>query len=156
MATAIRVGDPAPDFTLNTQAGTPVTLSAYRGDKVVVLFFYPRDDSFGCTREACAFRDSFSDFVDAGAEVIGVSSDSVDSHGRFASKHNLPFQLAADPGGTVRAAYGVPSTLGVLPGRVTYVIDREGVVRHVFSSQVQFGTHVEQALDVVRRLSTPV
>ena len=149
-------GQPAPGFTLKDASGKPWSLEQLRASGPVVLFFYPRDDSFGCTREACAFRDSFSDFVDAGAEVIGVSSDSVDSHGRFASKHNLPFQLAADPGGTVRAAYGVPSTLGVLPGRVTYVIDREGVVRHVFSSQVQFGTHVEQALDVVRRLSTPV
>jgi peroxiredoxin Q/BCP len=155
MAASIAVGDVAPDFTLDTQAGTPVTLSSYRGDRVVVLFFYPRDDSFGCTREACAFRDSFSDFVDAGAEVIGVSSDSVDSHGRFADKHRLPFQLAADKGGAVRAAYGVPTTLGVLPGRVTYVIDTAGVVRHVFNSQVQFGGHVERALAVVRELGAP-
>ncbi len=154
MATTIRVGDPAPDFTLDTQAGTPVTLSSYQGSKVVVLFFYPRDDSPGCTREACSFRDSFSDFVDAGAEVIGVSSDSVASHGRFADKHRLPFQLAADPDGKVRAAYGVQATLGILPGRVTFVIGADGVVRHVFSSQMQVGKHVEQALAVVRELAT--
>jgi thioredoxin-dependent peroxiredoxin len=148
----IGVGDSAPDFTLDSGSG-PVTLSAYRGDKVVVLYFYPKDDSYGCTRQACAFRDSFEDFVDAGAEVIGVSSDSVASHESFAGKHRLPFTLVADPGGAVRKQFGVPSTLGMLPGRVTYVIDRDGVVRHVFNSQMRIGDHVGQALDVVRRLT---
>jgi thioredoxin-dependent peroxiredoxin len=149
---SIGVGDSAPDFTLDSGSG-PVTLSAYQGHKVVVLYFYPKDDSFGCTREACAFRDAFEDFVEAGAEVIGVSSDSVASHESFAGRHRLPFTLVADPGGVIRRQYGVPSTLGVLPGRVTYVIDRDGVVRHVFNSQLRFGDHVEQALTVVRRLT---
>ena len=149
---SVGVGDSAPDFTLDSGSG-PVALSAYRGDKVVVLYFYPKDDSYGCTKEACAFRDSFEDFVDAGAEVIGVSSDSVASHESFAGKHRLPFTLVADPGGAVRRQFGVPSTLGMLPGRVTYVIDREGVVRHVFNSQMRIGDHVGQALDVVRRLT---
>jgi peroxiredoxin Q/BCP len=154
MATrSVGVGDIAPDFTLNTQDGRPVTLSGYRGDKVVVLFFYPKDDSYGCTREACAFRDAFEDFVDAGAEVIGISSDSVASHGQFATKHQLPFQLVADAGGKVRKDFGVAGTLGILPGRVTYVIDRDGVVQHVFSSQTQFGGHVERALETVRKLA---
>jgi len=149
---SVGVGDKAPDFTLDSASG-PVTLSAYRGDKVVVLYFYPKDDTYGCTKEACAFRDSFEDFVDAGAEVIGVSSDSVASHESFAGKHRLPFTLVADPGGAVRREFGVPSTLGMLPGRVTYVIDREGVVRHVFNSQMRIGDHVGRALDVVRRLT---
>lgn len=155
MSRSIAVGDVAPDFTLDTQDGTPVTLSGYRGDKVVVLFFYPKDDSYGCTREACAFRDAFEDFVEAGAEVVGISSGSVASHEQFATRHKLPFRLVADPGGQVRKEFGVPGTLGLWPGRVTYVIDREGVVRHVFSSQTQFGGHVERALEMVRTLAQP-
>jgi peroxiredoxin Q/BCP len=156
MARSIGVGDPAPDFTLDTPGGPAVTLSSYRGDNVVVLFFYPKDDTYGCTREACAFRDAFEDFVEAGAEVIGISSDSVASHEQFATRHRLPFQLVADAGGQVRRAYGVADTLGLWPGRVTFVIDREGVVRHVFSSQTQFGGHVEQALRMVRTLASRV
>jgi len=156
MATpSIAVGDTAPDFTLTNQSGQQVRLSDYRGRQVVVLYFYPRDDTYGCTREACAFRDKFEDFVDAGAVVIGVSSDSVASHDQFANKHRLPFQLVADPGGQLRASYGVSAGLGVLPGRVTYVIDRQGVVRHVFSSRTQFEGHVEQALKQVRQLTQP-
>ncbi len=156
MPAAVGVGDPAPDFTLPADNGETITLSRYRGEKVVVLYFYPRDDSYGCTREACAFRDAFEDFVAAGAEVIGVSSDSADSHERFARRHSLPFRLVADAGGELRSAFGVPSLLGVLPGRVTYVIDRGGVVRHMFSSQTRFGGHVERALTVVRELARPV
>jgi peroxiredoxin Q/BCP len=152
---AVGVGDPAPDFTLPAGNGGTVNLSQYRGEKVVVLFFYPSDDSFGCTREACAFRDAFEDFVAAGAEVIGVSSDSADSHERFARRHALPFRLVADVDGELRSSFGVPETLGLLPGRVTYVIDRDGVVRHVFSSQTRFAGHVGRALRVVRELARP-
>ena len=147
------VGDTAPDFTLPTQRGDQVTLSDFRDKKVVVLFFYPKDDSYGCTREACAFRDAFEDFTEAGAEVIGVSSDSVASHDQFATKHQLPFTLVADGGGELRRKYGVNTALGVFPGRVTYVIDQQGVVRHVFSSLTQFTGHVEQALGMVRGLA---
>ena len=154
MATpSIAVGDTAPDFTLTNQSGQQVTLSEYRDRQVVVLYFYPRDDTYGCTREACAFRDKFEDFVDAGAVVIGVSSDSVASHDQFATKHRLPFQLVADRGGQLRASYGVSAGLGVLPGRVTYVIDRQGVVRHIFSSRTQFEGHVERALKQVHQLT---
>jgi peroxiredoxin Q/BCP len=149
---AIGVGDAAPDFTLPAQTGEQVTLSDYLGDKVVVLYFYPKDETRGCTAEACAFRDSYEEFAEAGAQVIGVSSDSVDSHDRFARKYNLPFVLVADDGGAVRKRYGIPSTLGILPGRVTFVIDREGVVRHVFNSMVNIGKHIDGALDVVRSL----
>ena len=153
---AIGVGDVAPDFTLPSQNGTTVTLSAFRGDKVVVLYFYPKDETAGCTREACAFRDSHDAFAEAGAQVIGVSSDSVASHDRFAKKHGLPFILAADADGSVRDAYGVPKSLfGLIPGRVTYVIDRDGIVRHVFSSQANIGKHIGGALEVVQSLSAP-
>jgi thioredoxin-dependent peroxiredoxin len=119
----------------------------------VVLYFYPKDETPGCTKEACAFRDSYEVFAEAGAEVIGVSSDSVDKHAAFAGHHELPFTLLSDEGGQVRKSYGVPSTLGILPGRVTYVIDRTGTVRHVFNSMTNIGRHVNDALDVVKTLS---
>jgi thioredoxin-dependent peroxiredoxin len=127
-------------------------LSEFRDHKAVVLYFYPKDDTPGCTKESCAFRDSYQDFQDAGAEVIGVSSDSAESHGRFAAKHRLPFTLLADQGGQVRKHYGVPATLGLLPGRVTFVIGRDGVVRHVFNSQFQATQHVSEALQALRDL----
>jgi thioredoxin-dependent peroxiredoxin len=152
MARGIRVGDKAPDFTLPSQAGEPVQLSGRLGERTVVLYFYPKDETPGCTKEACAFRDSYEVFTEAGAEVIGVSSDSVDKHAAFSGHHQLPFTLLSDEGGQARKSYGVPSTLGLLPGRVTYVIDRAGIVRHIFSSQTNIGRHVSDALDVVRKL----
>jgi thioredoxin-dependent peroxiredoxin len=153
MARGIQVGDKAPDFTLPSQAGEQVRLSDRFGERIVVLYFYPKDETVGCTKEACAFRDSYEVFAEAGAEVIGVSSDSVDKHAAFAGHHELPFTLLSDQGGQVRKSYAVPATLGLLPGRVTYVIDRAGTVRHVFSSQTNIGRHVNDALDVVKKLS---
>jgi thioredoxin-dependent peroxiredoxin len=152
MARGIQVGDKAPDFTLPSQSGELVRLHDRLGERVVVLYFYPKDNTSGCTAEACAFRDSYETFTDAGAEVIGVSSDSADKHAAFAGQHHLPFTLVADKGGRVRKSYGVPSVLGVIPGRVTYVIDRTGTVRHVFSSMTNIGQHVSDALEVVRQL----
>ena len=153
MARGIQVGDKAPDFTLPSQTGEQVRLSDRLGERIVVLYFYPKDETAGCTKEACAFRDSYEAFAEAGAEVIGVSSDSVDRHAAFAGHHELPFTLLSDQGGQVRKSYAVPATLGILPGRVTYVIDRAGIVRHVFSSQTNIGRHVNDALDVVKKLS---
>ncbi len=152
MAQSIRAGDQAPDFTLPSQSGDLVRLQDRLGERVVVLYFYPRDDTRGCTAEACAFRDSYEVFADAGAEVIGISSDSVDKHAAFAGRHELPFTLLSDQGGQVRKRYGVPAVLGLLPGRVTYVIDRQGTVRHSFSSMTSIGQHVSDALKVVRHL----
>ena len=152
MAPGIQVGDKAPDFTLPSQSGEQVRLHDRLGERVVVLYFYPKDNTSGCTAEACAFRDSHETFTDAGAEVMGVSSDSADKHAAFAGRHNLPFTLVADQGGRVRKSYGVPSVLGVIPGRVTYVIDRTGTVRHVFSSMTNIDQHVSDALEVVRQL----
>ena len=153
MARGIQVGDKAPDFTLPSQSGDPVRLHDRLGDRVVVLYFYPKDDTPGCTAEACGFRDSHEAFTDAGAEVIGISSDSTGRHASFAGRHQLPFTLLSDQGGQVRKSYGVPAVLGVLPGRVTYVIDRTGTVRHVFNSMTNIGRHVGDALDVVKKLS---
>jgi thioredoxin-dependent peroxiredoxin len=155
MARGIGVGDKAPDFTLPSQTGEDVQLSDRLGDRVVVLYFYPKDETPGCTREACAFRDSFEVFSEAGADVIGVSSDSVDKHASFADHHKLPFTLLSDAGGAVRKSYGVPSTLGLLPGRTTYVIDRAGVVQRVFNSQTNIGGHINEALEAVKQLQAP-
>ena len=152
MARGIGVGDPAPDFTLPSQSGEQVRLSDRLGEQVVVLYFYPKDNTPGCTAEACAFRDSHEVFSEAGAEVIGVSSDSADRHAAFAGRYDLPFTLLSDAGGRIRKTYGVPAVLGVLPGRVTYVIDRQGTVRHVFNSMTNIDQHVGDALAVVRRL----
>jgi peroxiredoxin Q/BCP len=148
------VGATAPDFTKTTQNGDTITLSQFRGYKTVVLYFYPKDETAGCTAEACTFRDSFEDFVEAGAVVIGVSQDSDESHRRFATHHRLPFLLVSDADKVLQKAYGVPKTMGLLPGRVTYVIDRQGKVQHVFSSQLNAAKHVREALDVVKRLSS--
>jgi peroxiredoxin Q/BCP len=152
MAQRVGVGDKAPDFTLPATSGEPVRLYDRVGRNVVVLYFYPKDETSGCTAEACAFRDSYEAFTDVGAEVIGVSSDSVERHVAFAGKHNLMFTLLSDKGGKVRKLFGVPSALGVLPGRVTYVIDRSGTVRHMFSSLMDIDGHVNDALGAVQRL----
>lgn len=146
----VQPGGTAPDFALPDPTGRVVRLSEFRGRKAVVLYFYPKDDTPGCTKESCTFRDQYQDFQDAGAEVIGVSSDSPDSHAKFASKHRLPFVLLSDRDGAVRRAYGVPATLGLLPGRVTYVIDRDGVVRHVFNSQFHAAQHVAEAIGALK------
>jgi peroxiredoxin Q/BCP len=142
----VDVGSVAPDFTLPSQSGEMVSLRDIVGTKPVVLFFYPKDDTLGCTKEVCAFRDEHDEFAKLNAEVMGISSDSVESHRSFAAKHDLPFTLLSDERGKVRKLYGVPSTFGLFPGRVTYVIDREGVVRRIFSSQLSVEQHVGEAL----------
>jgi peroxiredoxin Q/BCP len=129
-----------------------VSLKGLLAAKEVVLYFYPKDNTPGCTAEAKAFRDSYEAFKEMGAEVVGVSSDSVDSHVDFSSRCDLPFTLLSDPGGKVRKLYGVPSTMGLLPGRVTYVIDTNGVVRHVFNSQFNATKHVDEAIRVLRSI----
>ena len=149
----VGVGSKAPDFTLPSQSGEMANLKDFLGQKPVVLFFYPKDDTPGCTKQACAFRDGYEEFGKLDAEVVGISSDTVASHERFAAKHDLPFTLLSDEGSKVRALYGVPSTLGLFPGRVTYVIDAEGVVRHVFSSQLGVERHVEEALRALGSVS---
>ena len=150
--TAVKVGDLAPDFGRMTYDATPVSLSALRGTHFVVLYFYPKDDTPGCTAEACAFRDSYAAFTNINAVVIGVSGDPDASHRAFVEKHRLPFLLVSDRDGGLRAAYGVPAVSG-MPGRVTYVIDRRGIVRHVFASQADAAAHAQNALDVVRELA---
>ncbi|EPX56744.1 Alkyl hydroperoxide reductase subunit C-like protein [Cystobacter fuscus DSM 2262] len=150
----IKVGDEAPDFNFTHKNGSPASLKSLRQQKAVVLYFYPKDDTPGCTAQACSFRDSYEDFVQAGAEVIGVSSDDASKHEAFAARYRLPFTLVSDADGELRKRYGVPrSFLGLVPGRVTYVIDRQGVVQHVFNSQLQSTKHISEAMDVLKRLS---
>jgi len=148
----IAVGDKAPDFTLPSNTGETVTLSQFFGKKNVVLFFYPKDESRGCTKEACAFRDSYEVFKDLGAEVLGINVGDLESHQKFVNKYMLPFRLLVDEDNRVRELYGVPSTLGIVSGRVTYVIDKKGIVRHIFSSQFQPEKHIEEAISVLRTL----
>lgn len=148
----MRIGDLAPDFSLPDKNGAVVRLATLRGGPVVV-FFYPKDDTPTCTVEACLFRDSHEDFVAAGARVLGISSDGAASHAAFAGKHRLPFALLTDKDGRVRKAFGVKRTLGILPGRATYVLDAQGVVQHVFQSSRKPERHVADALVVVRRLA---
>ena len=153
--TQVKVGDKAPDFALPSQTSEKITLSSFLGKKNVILYFYPRDESPGCTREACAFRDSYELFKDLGAEVIGVNSGDIESHAAFAKHHSLQFILLSDKGDKVRKLYGVPSTLRLIKGRVTYVIDKEGIVRHIFNSQNQPEKHIEEAMKILRILQQP-
>ena len=152
--TKVMEGQAAPDFTAPRTGGGEFRLSDLRGKSALVLYFYPKDETPGCTAEACAFRDSYEIFVDAGAEVVGVSGDSVESHERFAEHHELPFTLISDKGGAIRRLYGVKATLGIWPGRVTFVIDKDGLVRHVFSSQIDSVRHVEEALNTLRAVAS--
>jgi peroxiredoxin Q/BCP len=147
-----REGDRAPDAELTLHTDETIALADLWRDRVVILFFYPKDGSLVCTKEACAFRDAYEEFLDAGATVVGVSGDSADSHRAFAEQHRLPFLLATDADGALRRAFRVPKTMGILPGRVTYVIDRQGVVRRVFSAQFAADRHVREALDSLGQL----
>lgn len=146
------VGQKIPEVVFRGEQGAEVKLSQYLGKKTIVLYFYPKDETTGCTAEACSFRDSYEDFKAAGAEVIGVSADDEASHASFKTNHRLPFVLLSDSGGVAAKAFGVKKTFGLIAGRVTFVIDREGVVRHRFDSLIRVTEHVSQALDLVKQL----
>ncbi|MEH2324839.1 MAG: peroxiredoxin [Nostoc sp.] len=148
----IKVGDTAPNFTLPAQNGSTISFQDFRG-KNVVLYFYPKDDTPGCTAESCAFRDQYEVFKSAGGEVVGVSADSIESHQKFAAKYNLPFTLLTDKGDQVRKLYGATAAFGLFPSRVTYVIDQQGVVQYVFDSMFNFKGHVEEALKTLQQLA---
>jgi peroxiredoxin Q/BCP len=153
LAQPLSSGDRAPQIALTDQNGVERRSDQLAG-KALVLFFYPKDDTPGCTMEACAFRDSYADLQALGAEVWGVSGDDAGSHQRFASRHNLPYPLLVDRGNQLRRAFGVPAVLGLLPGRVTYVIDADGVIRHVFNNLLDGPAHRREALEALRRLQT--
>ncbi|CAG8451790.1 2656_t:CDS:2 [Dentiscutata heterogama] len=173
------INKPAPtDLTLKNQDGEDVCLGDFVGKKPTIIFFYPKDETYGCTKEfiilsislakpilslpkptylhsinimsACSFRDSHSVFSEAGAIVVGISADSPESHKRFAENQNLPYQLLSDPNGEAKKAFGVSDTFGFLPGRVTYLINREGIVQDVFSSQLDFKGHAKKAVEFIK------
>ncbi len=149
----VRVGDRAPDFTLPNQSGQMVSLHDFAGRNNVVLYFYPKDFTVGCTAEAKTFSVNYDQFRQMGAEIIGVSSDSVESHGGFAAECKVPFLLLSDRKGRLRETYGVGATLGLIAGRVTYIIDKAGVIRHIFSSQLNPKKHVREALEILKSIS---
>ena len=148
---ALQIGDAAPDFTLPDQNGELVRLAGFKSRRVVI-YFYPKDDTPGCTMEACAFRDNYAELQSLGAEVWGVSGDDASSHQRFATRHQLPYPLLVDQANGLRKAFGVPSVLGLLPGRVTYVIDASGVIRHIFNNLLDGPAHLREAKAALQSL----
>lgn len=149
----VNIGDKVPLFKLKDQNGELFDLGKVVGAHNLVIYFYPKDDTPGCTKEACSFRDQFEAFKDANALVIGISSDSPESHKKFAEKYNLPFVLLSDSKKEVREMFGVPGSLfGLIPGRVTYIVDRTGIVRHVFNSQMNAEQHVAEAMEILKKM----
>ena len=145
----LQKGDQLPHFILKDENHQPINISSLKG-KFLVLYFYPKDDTPGCIKEACSFRDSFQDLVDAGAVVYGVSNDKPSIHAQFKEKYRLPFSLLSDTGGELRKLLGVPNDLfGLLPGRVTYIFDPEGRLIEEFKSQLSPQKHVKEALKVI-------
>ena len=149
----IVIGSSVPSFELKDQSGETFSIDSVLGKKKLVIYFYPKDESLGCTRQACAFRDQFDVFTDANAMIIGISAQSVKSHSEFARHHRLNFTLLSDPGNKVRKLFGVPGNLfGLLPGRVTYVINKEGKVVYMFNSQSQIEKHIDESLRILREI----
>ncbi len=149
----IEINDLVPNFSLKDQFGNDFELSSVLGKKNLVIYFYPKDDSPGCTKQACSFRDQFDVFNQANAMIIGISSQSVESHKKFAEKHRLNYTLLSDENNQVRKLLGVPTNLiGLISGRVTYVTNKEGKVVYIFNSQIQAEKHVEEALNILKKL----
>ena len=149
----VQKGSKVPSFALSDQNGKLFDITSVLGKKNLVIYFYPKDDSPGCTKEACTFRDQSEAFREVDAEIIGISSDDVESHKKFAEKYRLTYTLLSDTDGKVRKLFGVPSDLfGLLPGRVTYVINKQGIVIHTFDSQLQSQKHIEESLSALKRI----
>lgn len=151
----LREGDLAPAFQLPDEAGTVHSLKQLISSGPLVMFFYPKDETAVCTKEACGFRDDYSEFVSSGAEIVGISRDDARSHASFRARHNLPFPLLCDDGGRVAALYGVKKMLGVMPGRTTFVIDTNGTVRLNYTAALNAGQHIARSLAAVRALKSP-
>ena len=147
---AISIGDKIPDFSLKDQNGEDFNVKDLLGRKKLVIFFYPRDGSLNCTNQACYFRDIYEFFEEAGAEVVGISEQSVESHFHFATVNRLNYHILSDPDNIVRRLFGVPSkAFGLIPGRVTYVVNLKGEVVYIFDSQTNTQKHVDEALKIV-------
>jgi peroxiredoxin Q/BCP len=153
----IKVGDRIPDFKAIATNGNEFDIQEVLGKKPLVIYFYPKDNTPGCTAQACSFRDQYEDFKDLGAEVIGISSDGIASHQKFTKQYQLPFLLLSDQDKKIRNLFGVPSgLLGILPGRVTYVTDKRGVVILIFDNSLQVTKHISKALDVLKKTSESI
>lgn len=149
---ALQVGDHIPHFSALDTNGTRFDSESVIGQKPLVIYFYPKDNTRVCTEQACSFRDQYQDFTSLGAEVIGVSSDSVKAHRRFVNQYQLPFILLSDADKKLRKLFGVPNDLlGLIPGRVTYVINREGVIQLVFNS-MSGKIHIQKALEILKSM----
>jgi peroxiredoxin Q/BCP len=149
----IQIGDSCPSFILKNQFSEDFDVNQVLGKKTLVIYFYPKDDTPGCTKEACSFRDRFEEFQDLGCEVIGISSDSEQKHKEFADKHKLPFILLADTNQSVRKSFGVPGSLfGLIPGRVTYIVGNEMKIKGIFNSLLNPLGHIEHALELVKTI----
>ena len=149
----IVIGDPCPIFELPNQDGELVKIQSLLGNQNIVVYFYPKDDTPGCTVEACSFRDANQEFLDLGAIVIGISSDSVSAHKKFSNKHQLNFNLLADQNKIARKLFGVPTNLfGLLPGRVSYVINKKGIVSGIYTSMLDPNGHINKALALLKTL----
>jgi peroxiredoxin Q/BCP len=149
---SLKIGEKAPDFNLKDQFGKEFRLSDKLGKGPIVIYFYPKDNTTGCTAQACAFRDQYQDFKEAGAEVVGISSDHEEQHLGFMKNYSLPFILLSDEKGEVRKLFGVPKTLGFIPGRVTYVLDEMGIVKYIFNSQTKVTQHVARSLEIIKNM----
>jgi peroxiredoxin Q/BCP len=150
----ISIGDHVPLFSLKDQYGNQFDLISFIGKKKLVIYFYPMDDSPGCTKEACYFRDQFEVFKEADAMIIGISSQSVESHKRFAEKYKLTFTLLSDIGDKIRSLFGVRTNMfGLLKGRVTFIVDKSGTVVYIFSSQLKAEQHVDEALRILKEIN---
>lgn len=148
---ALIIGDKIPNFIAKDTFGNDFISANYIGIKPLVFYFYPKDNTPGCTAQACSFRDKYEDFKDFGAEVIGISGDSIASHQNFTSQYKLPFVLLSDSDKKLRTLFGVPASfLGLLPGRVTYVADKEGIITMIFDS-VMATKHITKALDAIKK-----
>lgn len=147
----VKEGEKAPRISLKDHNGKMVDTGDLTGKDWLVIYFYPKDETPGCTAQACTFRDHYEDLSDAGATVVGISSDSVESHKDFAAHHRLPFILLSDTEGKARKAFEVPKSMGLMPGRVTYVIDKEGIVRMIFNSQFRASEHVQKVLSFIKK-----
>lgn len=149
----IKIGDKIPNFKAKDLNNTDFDIQNYIGTKPLVIYFYPKDNTAGCTIQACSFRDQYQDFTDLGAEVIGISSDSVVSHKKFQEEHKLPFILLSDSDQKIRNLFGVPKgLLGLVPGRVTYVADKEGIIKMIFDSGLMVKKHISKALDAIKNI----
>jgi len=149
----IQIGDKCPDFQLQDATGKMIKISEFISKKKLVIYFYPKDDTPGCTKEACSFRDSYEDFKEFDCEVIGISSDDEQKHAAFASRHKLPFILLSDKDKVARKIFGVPGNLfGLIPGRVTYIIGIDGIVKGIYNSQTNPLGHIEKALELVKTI----